>query len=359
MKRKLAMAMLLCLTFIFVVGCTEKRKEAQNMLDKYAEANLHEMTTFAMDTVMLFTIYHENGEQILTDTEQEIRRLERLFSVTLKDSEISKLNQQSGLDAVKLSGDAEEVLRRGKEIGELTNQAFDIAISPVVKAWGFTTDGEKHVPAQETLERLLPLTNIDDLVIDENASTAQLLKKGMSVDLGGIAKGYASDKIAALLKEKGVTSALFSLGGNIGAIGTKPNGENWKVAVENPLNANDYVGLLTIQDCFVITSGGYQRYFEENGKRYHHIIDSNTGYPADRGLLSVTIISKDGTKADGLSTALFVMGLDKAVQLWRSSNDFEAVFVTEDGRVIATEGATNIFTFEGRDNDFKYETVER
>ncbi|WP_312045960.1 FAD:protein FMN transferase [Anaerotignum sp.] len=359
MKRKLAMAMLLCLTFIFVVGCTEKRKEAQNMLDKYAEANLHEMTTFAMDTVMLFTIYHENGEQVLTDTEQEIRRLERLFSVTLKDSEISKLNQQSGLDAVKLSGDTEEVLRRGKEIGELTNQAFDIAISPVVKAWGFTTDGEKHVPAQETLERLLPLTNIDDLVIDENASTAQLLKKGMSVDLGGIAKGYASDKIAALLKEKGVTSALFSLGGNIGAIGTKPNGENWKVAVENPLNANDYVGLLTIQDCFVITSGGYQRYFEENGKRYHHIIDSNTGYPADRGLLSVTIISKDGTKADGLSTALFVMGLDKAVQLWRSSNDFEAVFVTEDGRVIATEGATNIFTFEGRDNDFKYETVER
>ncbi|KAF5054642.1 ApbE family protein [anaerobic digester metagenome] len=359
MKRKLAMTMLLCLTFIFVVGCTEKRKEAQNMLDKYAEANMHEMTTFAMDTVMLFTIYHENGEQILTDTEQEIRRLERLFSVTLKDSEISKLNQQSGLDAVKLSGDTEEVLRRGKEIGELTNQAFDIAISPVVKAWGFTTDGEKHVPAQETLERLLPLTNIDDLVIDENASTAQLLKKGMSVDLGGIAKGYASDKIAALLKEKGVNSALFSLGGNIGAIGTKPNGENWKVAIENPLNANDYVGLLTIQDCFVITSGGYQRFFEENGKRYHHIIDSNTGYPADRGLLSVTIISKDGTKADGLSTALFVMGLDKAVQLWRSSNDFEAVFVTEDGRVIATEGATNIFTFEGRDNDFKYETVER
>ncbi|WP_312070479.1 FAD:protein FMN transferase [Anaerotignum propionicum] len=359
MKRKIAMAILLCFTFSFATGCAEKRDEAQNMLNKHAEANLHEMTTFSMDTVMQFTIYHENGEEILTDAEQEIRRLERLFSVTLEDSEISKLNAQSGLDSVKLSADTEEVLKHGKEIGELTNQAFDIAISPVVKAWGFTTDGEKHVPAQETLENLLPLTNIDDLVIDENTSTAQLLKKGMAVDLGGIAKGYASDKVAALLKEKGVTSGLFSLGGNIGAIGTKPNGENWKVAIENPLNANDYVGLLAIQDCFVITSGGYQRYFEEKGKRYHHIIDSNTGYPADRGLLSVTIISKDGTKADGLSTALFVMGLDKAVQLWRSSNDFEAVFVTEDGRVIATEGAANIFAFEGRDNDFKFETVER
>lgn len=359
MKRKIIMAMMLCFTFSVLVGCAEKREEAQNLQNKYADADLHEMTTFAMDTVMLFTLYHEDGEQILTDAEQEIRRLESLFSVTKEDSEISKLNAQSGLDAVKLSSDTEDVLKRGKEIGELTNQAFDIAISPVVKAWGFTTNGEKHVPTQETLEHLLPLTSIEDLVIDENESTAQLRKKGMAVDLGGIAKGYASDKIAALLKEKGVTSGLFSLGGNIGAIGTKPNGENWKVAIENPLNANDYVGLLSIQDCFVITSGGYQRYFEENGKRYHHIIDSNTGYPADKGLLSVTIISKDGTKADGLSTALFVMGLDQAVQLWRRSNDFEAVFVTEDGRVIATEGAARFFSFEGRDNDFKYETVQR
>ncbi|MDD3394626.1 MAG: FAD:protein FMN transferase [Clostridia bacterium] len=358
MKRKKIVSILLSCIFIFG-GCAAKREEAQEMLDKSSEKNLHEMTTFAMDTVMQFTIYSENGEQLLTDAEQEIRRLERLLSVTMEDSEIAQLNKQAGISAVSLSEDTLTVLTRGKEIGALTNQAFDIAISPIVKAWGFTTDGEKHVPSQETLESLLPLTKIDDLKIDENASSAELLKKGMAVDLGGIAKGYTSDAVTALLKEKGVTSGLFSLGGNISSIGTKPDGEKWKVAIENPLDANDYVGLLEVQDCSVITSGGYQRYFEENGKRYHHIIDSNTGYPADKGLLSVTIISKDGTKADGLSTALFVLGLDKAVSLWRNSNDFEAVFVTEDGRVIATEGAATFFTFEGRDNDFEYETVKR
>jgi thiamine biosynthesis lipoprotein len=358
MKKLKILAVLLCCSFAFS-GCVEKREEAQEMLSKYSEEDLHEMTTFAMDTVMQFTLYNENGEQLLTDAEQEIRRLERLFSVTMEDSEIARLNEQSGLGEVSLSEDTLKVLKRGKEIGELTNQAFDITISPVVKAWGFTTESEKHVPSKETLESLLPLTKTDDLKIDESTSTAELLKKGMAVDLGGIAKGYTSDAVTALLKENGVTSGLIYLGGNISTIGIKPNGEKWKVAIENPQDVNDYVAILEVQDCSVITSGGYQRYFEENGKRYHHIIDSNTGYPADKGLLSVTIISKDGTKADGLSTALFVMGLEEAVDLWRNSGDFEAVFITDDGKVIATEGAAAFFTFEGRDNDFAYETVER
>lgn len=358
MNRNKIMAALLCCTFLFS-GCAEKREEAQQLLSKYSEKDLHEMTTFAMDTVMQFTLYSENGEQLLIDAEQEIRRLERLFSVTMEDSEIAQLNQQAGLGGVSLSEDTLKVLMRGKEIGELTNQAFDITISPVVKAWGFTTNGEKHIPSTKTLENLLPLTNAKDLVINKDVATAELLKKGMAVDLGGIAKGYTSDAVTALLKENGVTSGLFSLGGNISAIGTKPNGQKWKIAIENPLDANDYVGLLEVENCSVITSGGYQRYFEENGKRYHHIIDSKTGYPADSGLLSVTIISKDGTKADGLSTALFVMGLEEAVNLWRNSNDFGAVFITTDGKVIATEDAATFFTFEGKDNDFVYETIKR
>lgn len=161
------------------------------------------------------------------------------------------------------------------------------------------------------------------------------------------------------MKEEGVESALIWLGGNISAIGNKPDGNPWKIAVENPLDTNDYVGLLEVSDCSVITSGGYQRYFDQDGKRYHHIIDPATGYPSDSGLLSVTIISENGTKADALSTALFVMGYERAVELWRQSDDFEVIFVTEDGKVIATEGIADQFTFEGKDNDFAYETVTR
>lgn len=358
MKKIRLIAIFLCCAVIFG-GCAEKREEAKEMLSKSSEEDLHEMTTFAMDTVMQFSIYNENGEQLLTDAEQEIRRLERLFSVTMEDSEVAQLNNHAGLGAVSLSEDTLKILNRGKEIGELTNHAFNITISPIVKAWGFTTDEEKHVPSQETLDSLLPLTNPEDLVIDEDTSTAELLKEGMAVDLGGIAKGYTSDAVTALLKEEGVSSGWFSLGGNVSVIGTKPDGQKWKVAIESPLDANDSVGILEVEDCAVITSGGYQRYFEENGKRYHHIIDSNTGYPADKGLISVTIISKDGTKADGLSTALFVMGLDDATNLWRESDDFEAVFVTADGKVMATEGAAAVFMFDGTDNNFKYETIKR
>ena len=356
---KKAMMIGMCVAVTSLGGCAQSLEKDKAIFGDASEQNKHEMTTFAMDTVMDFTIYSEDGEEILIDAEQEIRRLERLFSVTMENSEISQLNAHAGKERVSLSEDTFRIITRGKEMGEQTNQAFDIAISPIVKAWGFTTEEEKHIPSEETLKKLMPLINLKDLQIDESASSAQLLKEGMAIDLGGIAKGYASDQLFELLKREGVSSGLFSLGGNIGAIGTKPQGKKWKIAIENPLDTNDYVGLLEIQDCFVITSGGYQRFFEENGKRYHHIIDSKTGYPADKGLLSVTVISQDGTKADALSTALFVMGLDDATAFWRSSKDFDAVFITEDGRVIATEGAALMFTFEGRDNNFQYETINR
>ncbi len=259
---------------------------------------------------------------------------------------------------VPVSEDTMYLLKTAKEMDELTNGCYDMTISPVVKAWGFTEE-EHHVPTQAELDALMPLVDNDSVILSEEDQTAYLAKEGMAVDLGGIAKGYTSDAVTKLMKEEGVESALIWLGGNISAISNKPDGNPWKIAVENPLNTEDYVGLVEVSDCSVITSGGYQRYFDQDGKRYHHIIDPAMGYPSDSGLLSVTIISENGTKADALSTALFVMGYDRAVELWRQSDDFEAIFVTEDGKVIATEGIADQFTFEGQDNDFTYETVTR
>lgn len=341
---------------ILFTGCAERREAAQQMLENQKMENRHEATTFAMDTVMTFTVIHEDGDEIIIDAEQEIRRLENLLSVTVESSDISKLNAAAGKEALDMQIDTQVLLAKGKELGEKTGGAFDIAISPIVKAWGFTEE-EHHVPTQAELDALLPVTDPSDVILD--AGKAYLQKEGMAVDLGGIAKGYASDKVSELLKEKGVESAIVSLGGNVVGIGRKPDGEKWEVALANPLDANDYCGLISIEDKAVVTSGGYQRFFEENGRKYHHIIDPATGYPAESGLLSVTIISESGTEADVLSTALFVMGLEDALEYWQKNGGFEAIFITEAGEVIATEGADACFAFEGRDNDFTYRMVER
>lgn len=338
-------------------GCAARREQAQQMLQQQKEKDRYDSMTLAMDTVINTTIYDERGEELLLEVEQEIQRLEELFSVTKANSDISRLNANAGKEKTVLSEETYSLLKTSKEISAETEGCFDITISPVVKLWGFTEE-EHHVPSQEEIDQAMLLVDEDQLLLEEN-STAYLAMEGMAVDLGAIAKGYASDVVADLLRQKGVSSALISLGGNLACIGTKPDGSLWEAALANPLDETDYVGLFQVSDCFLITSGGYQRYFEQDGKRYHHIIDPDTGYPAESGLLSVTILSNDGTKADALSTALFVMGLDKALEFWRSSDDFEAVLITEDGRVIATEGAAEVFTFEGRDNDFTYETVNR
>ncbi len=332
-------------------GCAQQREQAQQMLENSKMKDRHEATSFAMDTIMTFVVLHEDGEELIIDAEQEIRRLENLLSVTLESSEISRLNAAAGEKAVSLSEDTQRLLEEGKHYWEATDGCFDIAIAPVVKAWGFT-EAEHHVPSQAELDALLPLTDPADVILEQG--TAYLAQEGMAVDLGGIAKGYASDRVAELLRSKGVEKAILSLGGNVYGIGTKPDGELWQVALANPLDANDYCGLISIADQAVVTSGGYQRYFEEDGKRYHHIIDPKTGYPADNELLSVTIISESGTRADALSTALFVMGLEDALAYWQESDDFEAIFITKEGEVIATEGADASFAFEGRDNDFSY-----
>lgn len=354
-KKWIAIGLMGC---VLLSGCAEQRRAAQQMLENSQQKDSYESTSFAMDTVMTFHIIHPDGETLLIDAEQEVKRLEKLFSVTQKDSDIQKINDNAGKEAVSVSADTLALLQAGKQLGKATHHTFDIAIYPIVKAWGFT-ESDYTVPTQETLNELLPLTKAEDITIDTDASTVYLEQEGMAVDLGGIAKGYASDKLAELLKKKGVKSAWLSLGGNVCAIGNKPDGSPWKIAVQNPSDENDYVGVVQISDACAVTSGGYQRYFEENGKKYHHIIDPATGKPAESGLLSVTIVCADGTKADALSTALYVMGLEDALAYWRAQKDFEAILVTEAGEVVATEGLQDSFTFEGKGNDFTYRVEKR
>lgn len=302
---------------------------------------------FAMDTYMTVTAYGPNAEMAVDQAQQEIERLDALLSTGAETSEVAQINANGG---GTLSEDTTYLLERSLDLYDSTKGVFDIAIYPIMDAWGFTT-GNYTVPSDEMIENLLPLTDANNIIYDKDESSISFAKDGMKIDFGGIAKGYTSGRIADIYRECGVTSGLINLGGNVQVVGTKTDGSKWRVAVQSPETEDDYLGILSTADRAVITSGGYERYFEQDGVKYHHIIDPSTGHPANNGLVSVTIVSSDGTLADGLSTSLFIMGKDKAAEYWRAhSDEFDTILEDADGVLYVTEGIADDFTSDHETN---------
>lgn len=349
-KDWIAGALTVCL---LLTGCGTGAENTAEAARSSMQTNTEEPVSreiFAMDTYMIITAYGENGQEAVDAAEQEIDRLDALLSTGSADSEISRLNAAG---TAQLSEDSAELVSRALEINRGTGGAFDITVYPLMQAWGFT-DEAYQVPSDSTIAALLEHTGSDQLDWDDDSNTLTL-GDGQAVDLGGIAKGYTSGRIMELFDEYGVQSGLVSLGGNVHVHGTKPDGDKWRVGVQDPENSENVVGVLEVTDCAVITSGGYERYFEQNGTTYHHIIDPSTGKPADSGLSSVTIVSADGTLADGLSTALFVMGADKAAEYWRQhADEFDAVLIADDGSISVTEGIADAFS-----SDQSFEIISR
>ncbi|MBQ8515101.1 MAG: FAD:protein FMN transferase [Ruminococcus sp.] len=296
---------------------------------------------FAMDTYMRLTAYGSAAEDAVEAAASYIENMDALMSTGLETSEIAQLNATG---TMMLSADSAAVMQRAIEICHDTDGAFNPLMYPVMEAWGFPSK-EYRVPMQDELEELLTLTDISQVQFHEADGQVSFGIDGMKADLGGIAKGYTSSQIKEIFNSFGVTSGLVTLGGNVQAVGSKTDGSPWRVAVQNPESEGEYLGVLEVSDKAVITSGGYERYFEEDGKKYHHIMDPDSGYPAENGLTSVTIVSEDGTLADALSTALFVMGLENASDYWQEhSQQFDAVFLTETGTILVTEGIEDIFS---------------
>ena len=322
MKKHFISAMLSAL--LFLTGCS-------------AESSPEPVqgTFFAMDTVMDFTIYGESG--LIDQSESLIASLESLVSVTDTGSELYAINQTG---SGTLTGKASSLMEQALEICRRTDGALDSSIYPIVRAWGFTT-GSYQVPDEAEIQALLPLVDYRKIQYDAAAGDVTL-PEGMKIDLGSVAKGYAGQLVAQMLREHGVQSALLSLGGNVQTVGAKPDGSPWQIGIKDP-QGEDAMMALSVEDQAVVTSGGYERYFEQDGQTYWHIMDPSTGHPADSGLISLTIVGDEGVVCDGLSTALFVMGLEKAADLWAQSGDFEAVFVTASGEVYITEGLRDRF----------------
>ncbi|MBR3504421.1 MAG: FAD:protein FMN transferase [Clostridia bacterium] len=294
-------------------------------------------TFFAMDTVMTVSAPLA-GDALLAACEEEVRRLEALFSVTEPDSEIARLNETG---EAALSDDTARVLGFALEEAALTQGALDVTLYPVVRAWGFTT-GDYRVPDDDELAALLARVGWTRVELD--GGTVRV-PEGTMVDLGSVAKGYASDRLAALLREGGVQSALIDLGGNIYGLGAKADGSPWRIGVRDPKDPSGLAGALSVTDKAVVTSGSYERNFTApDGTVYGHIFDPATGRPAENGLISVTVVGGSGLECDALSTALYVMGPDRACALLETLDGVEAVLIDDQGAFWITEGLKNAFT---------------
>ena len=308
--------------------------------DTPEKTELHSADIFAMDTYMNLKVWSSDNGECIKQASERIQELENLFSVTNPESDISRVNSSNGMP-VSVSDDTVTVLQKAFQIGNDSKGALDISIYPVLRAWGFTTDS-MQVPDNNTLTQLLENVDYSRIQLDGNQVT---LPENMMIDLGALAKGYTSNEVIRIFRESGATSAIISLGGNVQALGRKQDGSFWKVGVVNPFSPAENMCVLEIENKAVITSGNYERYFtDDKGNMYWHIIDKYDGYPADNGLVSVTIIGEDGLHCDALSTALFVEGTENAVAHWRQSNDFEMILVTDDNRIIISDGIQDSFT---------------
>lgn len=307
-----------------------------------AENNYVESSFFAMDTVISFKVSEGEYDEvaIIAECEKLLSDLENVISKTVDGSDVFIANTDIDM-MLKVDPVFEELLKLSLEYSEMTEGAFDITVGTLKELWEDCSKAER-VPTSEEIGNALSFVGFEGLSIDN--STLEKSHKETALDFGAVGKGYGAQKIAELLEKKGVGGAILSFGGNVALVGSKQNGKPYKVGVKDPQNPDGVIGYLSLDGGFVSVSGDYERYIEIGEKKYNHIIDPNTGFPVDNGVHSVCVVSDDGPLADALSTALFVMGKDKAMDFYSSEKcDFEAVFVTEDG-VFATAGLQGVLT---------------
>lgn len=297
-------------------------------------------TSFKLNTIVKVTLYDSQDEGLLQEVMDLCDRYEKIFSRTLAESELFRLNQKELPSEDKktfhISSELAELTEKGLEYSALSQGAFDITVAPVSSLWDFTS-GEKNIPAQAEIEEALPLVNYQNMELSDTGIRFE--KQGMGLDLGAIAKGYIADKMKEFLVSRGVKSAIIDLGGNVLCVGKRPDGKPFRIGIQRPFaGRSETVATVEIEDRSVVSSGIYERYFEKDGRLYHHILNPKTGYPYENNLSSVTIISDKSLDGDGLSTSCFALGLEKGMELVESLDGVQAVFITEDGELHFTEG---------------------
>jgi thiamine biosynthesis lipoprotein len=301
---------------------------------------------FVLGTVCTVSLYDQGKSGVYEEIFGRLREIESRMSVTLPGTELDRINANAGIEPVAVHPDVFEVIEEAVRYAELSGGAFDPSIGPLVSLWNIGGD-EPHLPSQEEIDALLPLVNWRDIALDREGLTVFLKRPGMALDLGAIAKGYAADEAERILRKTRVKRAIIDLGGNILVYGEKQDRSPWRVGIQNPLdNRGAYIGIVEIRERTVVTSGIYERFFEADGVRYHHILSSADGYPVRNGLLSVTIVTRRSIDADALSTSVFALGYEEGKALVESLEGVGAVFVFEDKSIRLCGGAGFILTDE-------------
>ena len=319
--KQLSRCILLCMILVLLCGCSITTKEP---LSK---------TGFHFDTVITITLYDSKDEELLNTCFDFCREFEELVSRTIETSEISMINHANG-QSVEVSDTTIELLKRGIEFGELTDGAFDITIAPLSELWDFKSN-PGNLPSEADINEALSHVDYKNIVIDGN--TVTLKDPDAAIDLGGIAKGYMADQLKEYLLAEGITSAIINLGGNVLTVGSKPDDNAFHIGIQKPFDEqNATITSVSVKDSSVVTSGSYERYFEVNDTIYHHILNTDTGYPCDNELLSVTILSEKSIDGDALSTSCFALGLENGQKLIESMEDVDAIFVTKDFEMVDT-----------------------
>ena len=322
MKKSVTLLLALLLLLSLLPGCGGQAEQVTR-------------TDYLLDTVVTLTLYGAT-EADLNAAFQEIRRLSDLLDAYSPFSDLGWVQAAAGIKPVAVSPETMELLLFAKQMHERTGGYLDVTVGPLIDLWNIRNGG--HYPTGGELSAALELLGMDDLLLDETAGTAYLVRPGMRLDLGALAKGYIADKVKALLLERGVKSGVIDLGRNILLIGEKPGGAAFSIGVQSPMNSGDLLRVLSLRDKSLVTSGTYERYFEQDGKRYHHVLDPFTGFPADTDLSAVTVLSDSSLWGDALSTACLLLGVDDGLKLIDSIPDAEALFVRTDGTVVTSSG---------------------
>ena len=320
----------------------QKREEQRAASEKPAEV-VYTGESFVMDTYVTQRVSGDSGEKAIEEVSAMLLETEREFSRFRADSAVSEINAQAGIAPVEAPEEVFEVLRQGLAGSAQSGGLFQLTIAPLADLWDIMSDSPR-VPRADEISNALSYVDDSQVVLDEEAGTVVLTRPGISLDLGALVKGYAAGKAREIYLENGVESALLSLGGMVVTVGERPDGQPFSIGLRDPEgSASDLYGTLAADGRIISTSGGYERYFEQDGQIYHHILDPRTGYPADSGLLSVTVLCGDGMQADFLSTYLFIAGED-AVREHLNETDYSVIAVTEEREVLLSDDLKERFS---------------